>query len=208
MIKTILFDMGNVLVYFSHEKMCEQIAAVCGCSVQDVKRELFDSHLQWEFERGQKTEVQVQQHLETVLNCSIVLDDLKRATGDIFTSNDEMIPVLKELKQLGIRLVLLSNTCVTHLEWVQSHYPHLAYFDDITASYRAGAIKPESGIFLDAISRIECNPDECFYTDDIPEYVEAAREFGLHAGVFTDVANLKLQLGKLGLTIGEGADAG
>ncbi|MBM4076500.1 MAG: HAD family phosphatase, partial [Planctomycetes bacterium] len=52
MIRTFLFDMGNVLVTFCHERMCRQIGNVCGLSVDEVRKNLIASGLQWKFERG------------------------------------------------------------------------------------------------------------------------------------------------------------
>jgi putative hydrolase of the HAD superfamily len=100
------------------------------------------------------------------------------------------VPVLDGLRELDIRLVLLSNTSVSHFEFIQERFDVLDRFDDFVVSYRVGAIKPERAIFEAAISAIECKPGECFYTDDIAEYVSIGRQFGFQADVFTDVAAL------------------
>ena len=46
------FDMGNVLLSFSHQRAAEQIAAVSGITAQRAWEIVFDAGLQWEFERG------------------------------------------------------------------------------------------------------------------------------------------------------------
>ena len=41
MIRTFVFDMGNVLLHFSHERMCAQIAEVCSRPAEAVRELLF-----------------------------------------------------------------------------------------------------------------------------------------------------------------------
>lgn len=184
-VKTFLFDMGNVLVFFSHPIMCRQMAEVCGVSPPELKARVFDSALQWDFERGFLSEEEFHRTLEAIFEKPIDFELLRQASADIFELNTTVIPVLDSLKDQGYRLVLISNTCTTHFDWVREKYDVLDRFDDFVVSYEAGAIKPESAIYELALTKIQCDPDECLYTDDIPEYVERGEEFGLKGTVFT-----------------------
>ena len=131
MIDTFLFDMGNVLLHFSHPLMCAQIAEVCGTSSDEIRRLLFD--LQWEneFERGELTEAQFQARLENHFQRAISLPALVHAVSDIFTLNAPMVPILQALRQHGKRLVLLSNTSISHIEFIRREFDVLSYFDDL-----------------------------------------------------------------------------
>ncbi|MCH7689346.1 MAG: HAD family phosphatase, partial [Planctomycetes bacterium] len=51
------------------------------------------------------------------------------------------------------------------------------------------------------LETIDCDPAECFYTDDIAHYVETARSYGLQAEVFTDAERLQKHLGQLGVAL-------
>lgn len=200
-IKTILFDMGNVLVFFSHQRMCQQIGTLCGASHEDVRRQVFDSQLQWDFERGRISEQQFHRELELIFGRAIELDELRHATADIFDLNESILPVLDRLKERGLRLVLMSNTCITHYDWVQARFDVLDRFDDLVLSYEVGAIKPEEAIYEAALERIGCRPDECFYTDDIAAYVQRGQAFGLRAEVFTGTDALIGQLQEHGISL-------
>lgn len=201
MIRTFLFDLGNVLLHFSHDRMCEQIGALCGRTGPDVRTLLIESGLQWEFERGRVSDVEFCKGLGTAASHEFELEALKRAGSDIFILNEPMLPILDALKARGHRLVLLSNTSIAHFEFIEREYDVLERFDDFVLSFRVGALKPDRAIYEAALAAIQCDPAECFYTDDIAPYVEAAREFGLQAEVFTDHHALLAQLRERGLKL-------
>ena len=190
MIQTFLFDMGNVQVSFCHDRMCRQMGALCGLSGPEVKTLLIDSGLQWEFERGDVTPAEFHRRFEESVETRIDHVRLAVAASDIFEPNESLRPVLAQLKSRGHRLVLLSNTSIWHFEYVREQFEVLQPFDDYVLSCRTGAMKPDIPIFEAALSAIDCPPADCFYTDDIPTYVEAGRKHGLDAEVFTDTASL------------------
>ena len=201
MIKTFLFDLGNVLLFFSHDRMCEQIGQLCDRSADEIRELIFTPNKHLEYERGEMTEAEFQEWLEQQTSTSLSRTELRRATGDIFQPNESMFPLLKELSTRGHRLVLLSNTNYSHIAFVRDTYSILDEFDHLILSYEVGAVKPEAAIFEEALARIECRPEDCFYTDDIPEYVEWGRSFGLRAEVFTNTEQFVEQLESFGIQL-------
>jgi len=201
MIRTCLFDMGNVLVFFSHDRMCEQLGRLCNRSTEEIRILLLESGVQWDYERGRLSPTQFHEWFQDATDRTFSFDELHRAGSDIFWLNEPIVPVLDQLKAQGMRLVLLSNTCLTHFEWIRDHYDVLQRFDACVTSCGAGAIKPEPAIYEAALSQIDCEPGECFYTDDIPKYVAAGRQHGLLAEVFTDVPTLLGHLSQQGVAV-------
>lgn len=201
MIRTVVFDMGNVLVRFSHERMCEQMGRLCGRTEREVRTLLIDSGLQWEFERGRVDEAGFHRRFEDAVGRAVPIDELRHAASDIFEPNPGVGDIVQALKQTGHRLVLLSNTSIAHYEFIRSRWDLLEPFDEFVLSYEVGAIKPEPAIFEAALRAVRCRPEEAFYTDDIPAYVEAGRSFGLNAEVFTTANDLKGHLRSRGLEI-------
>lgn len=201
MIRTFLFDMGNVLVSFCHDRMCRQLAAVCGTDETTLRQFLIADGLLAVFERGQITEADLHRKLEARFHRTLHLDDLLRAGSDIFSLNESIVPVIDSLKLQGYRLVLLSNTSISHLNWVRQEWDVLDRFDHLVTSYEAGAIKPESAIYEAALEAAQCAASECFYTDDIPAYITAARGFGIDAEVFIDTPSLVAQLADRGIVV-------
>src|SRR5687768_33372 len=104
MIRTVVFDMGNVLVRFSHERMCEQIGGLCGRAGPEVKSLLLDSGLQWDFERGQVDEAGFHRRFEEAVGRGLPIDDLRHAASNIFVPNEGVDEIVRSLKAAGYRL--------------------------------------------------------------------------------------------------------
>jgi HAD superfamily hydrolase (TIGR01509 family) len=203
MLRTIVFDMGNVLVHFSHEQMCQQIGSLFDQPAAVVRTRLFESGLQDRFEKGHIPPEEFQAELEQTWGRPVAGEDLKLAAADIFRLNEPLLPVIEALRNAGYRLVVLSNTHVWHFEHVWERYPILQRFDDWVTSYQAGAMKPDPAIFHALDNVLECAPSEAFYTDDIPAYIDAGRRHGLNAALFTDVPALCTALREHGVDFPE-----
>jgi HAD superfamily hydrolase (TIGR01509 family) len=201
MLRTVVFDMGNVLLHFSHERMCRQIASLCGQDAAEVRRWLFDEGWEHAFERGDITADEFHQRIEQRAGRLLDRQRLQSAAAEIFTLNEPLVPVLAQLRSAGLRLVLLSNTHEWHLEYVRGQFDVLNGFHELVVSFQVGAMKPEAAIYEAASAALHCAPHEAFYTDDIPAYVDMGRRFGWHAEVFQGVPELLRQLAHHGLAL-------
>ncbi len=199
MLRTVVFDLGNVLLHFTHERMCRQIGDVCGQPWQAVWRWLFDENWELDFERGDITPDEFQQRIEQRVGHPVDEARLRLAASDFFTLNEPIVPVVDALKALGVRLVLLSNTHVWHVEFVRERFDILDRFDELVLSFEVRAVKPEPAIFDAVLRAIHCAPNEAFYTDDIAKYVATGRQRGLHAETYTNVPALRQQLAAHGV---------
>lgn len=200
-LKAFIFDLGNVLLLFSHDRMYAQVAALCGQSPDEVRRSFLLDDLGERFERGAFTEDELQRELERRLGARFERHALLRAIGDIFTPNVAMLRLVDELRRQGYRLVLLSNTNSVHVRWIRSQYDVLSKFDACVLSHEVGALKPEPAIYAAAIACAGCAPEECFYTDDIGTYVAAGRKSGLCAEVFTGAGEFREHAARFGVEL-------
>lgn len=200
-ISACLFDMGNVLVHFSHARMCRNVAAVCEIDEPTATNLMLHEGLQWKLETGESTEEEFHAEIERRLNRSVPFDALRIATADIFQLNESIVPLLEELHVQQMRLVLLSNTSLNHLQFIERNFHVLQYFDALTTSFQVGVLKPADAIYQDAVAKALCAPENCFYTDDIEDYVLKARTLGLHAEVYTDTIATRAALRKLGVSV-------
>ncbi len=194
MIKTVYFDLGNVLVFFSYEKMLEQTSRCTGLDVDRLKELFFDRSLREIYETGKIDSLELYSTFQSLSKKKFSFEELMHALSDIFSPNLELWPLVERLKKEGIRLVLLSNTSDCHFKKIISDYSILGLFDHFILSYEVGACKPEPLIFQEALAVSNCERHECFYTDDISEFVDSARKEGLDAEIFTGVPALRKHL--------------
>ena len=74
-------------------------------------------------------------------------------------------------------------------------------FDDIVCSAEVGMAKPEPAIYVLAAERLGLEPRECVFVDDLDTNVEAARQVGMQAVLFSKDKgdDLRAQLATLGV---------
>jgi putative hydrolase of the HAD superfamily len=193
-IKSILFDLGNVIVPFDFKRAYVKLGPLCSCPVTEITARLRSTDLVQRFETGRIAAEPFVAELSGLLG-------LKTTYGefcDLWTSvffEDTLVP---ESLIAGLRgrhrLLVLSNTNPIHFSMLKARYAVFRHFDDFVLSYEVGALKPEAEIYLEAIERAECRPEECFFTDDIAINVEAARNNGMDAVQFLSAAQLEEEL--------------
>lgn len=188
--KTVYFDLGNVLFFFDHAKMIKQVASCAQIPLDLAKELLVDEKLQERYERGEIDTPTLFRIFQSKAPKPFNYREFNHAISDIFVPNTDLWPIIEELKKQTIRLILISNTCESHYNWIYSHYPILRCFDDKILSFEVKLLKPDPRIFQKALTLSNCFPHECFYTDDIEDYVNSARSVGLDSEVFTTAKNL------------------
>ena len=189
--QTVFFDLGNVLIFFSHEKMWSQLSQLTGLPPAQLREQFHRRGVFEEYESGKLNTERIYRTLQSMSRNSFSLLAAMRAASDIFTPNTELWPLVKSLKQQGTRLVLLSNTNECHFNFAYSHYPVLKLFDEYILSYQVGACKPQNAIFQRALLEAR---GPAFYTDDVEPFIKAARRAGLDAELYTSPSSLKEHL--------------
>jgi len=190
MLQTACFDLGNVLLFFDHNKMFTQISVLSGLSSAAVKA-LATPAIQEAYEQGTLTSQELYRHFQAQAPRSFTFDAFMHAMADIFTPNTPLWPTLHLLKQAGLQLILISNTCESHYLFAERNYPILSLFDYKVLSYEVGSLKPYSPIFKKALKLAKKN---VFFTDDLLVNVEGARKAGLDSELYEDVSSLQSHL--------------
>jgi putative hydrolase of the HAD superfamily len=151
------------------------------------------------FESGQIEPRAFVDELTAALGIDPGYDEFCRIWSSVFLP-DTLIPeeFVVTLKQ-NYPVLLLSNTNALHFEMIATNYPILRHFDDYILSYKVGAMKPSPQIYEAAVKRAGVAPAECFFTDDIPAYVQGARDYGIDAAVFEGYAKLRQDLADRGV---------
>ena len=195
MIKSIIFDLGNVVIKVDDIMMFKKFAKDSKKPVSEIISIYERSHKRKSFERGEIKPLEFYHSIKKEMGLVMDFNDFKKAYTGIFSHHREMEKRIPELKG-KYRLVLLSNTDELHYSYIKKEFPVLNYFDDFVLSHKAGMRKPNPLIFLKAIKKSKTMPWNCIYFDDIPEFVIMARLLGIRAYRYSSSLKLKVALKK------------
>ena len=161
-VKVCLFDLGNVIAFFSHKQMCLQLSTVYKVDLGEMREFIFKPDIAHSWEKGECNQEDVYEMLCEKFNRHPGIESVRKAACEIFRPNEEIIPLITQLKQKGCRLILLSNTCDAHFTYLQSKLGILELFNEYILSYEVGHRKPEHEIFELAIEKAGVEPGEIF----------------------------------------------
>jgi putative hydrolase of the HAD superfamily len=105
-----------------------------------------------------------------------------------------MVEAVRELRAGGFKTGMLSNS------WSTDHYDRgllAELFDDVVISAEVQMHKPQPEIYKVAAKRLEVEPSECLFVDDLRENCEGAEEVGMTAIRFRDPAQTIARLSDL-----------
>lgn len=106
--------------------------------------------------------------------------------------------LVRALKQKGVRVGLISDTCEEHAA-INQRAGWYRYFDPLILSHRVGMKKPGTAIFRLALRRASAKPRESVFIDDHEFNIEPAKRLGFHVIHFKNARMLRRELRKLKL---------
>jgi putative hydrolase of the HAD superfamily len=200
MIRNIVFDMGNVMIYFRKDLFLDQ-AGVSGEDRTLLARVVFDS-LEWaRLDRGSLLEDEAER-----IMCARLPERLHDKVHYFVYDWDkplrpvrDMAPLVRELKAKGYGIYLLSNAASRqHVYWPD--IPGSECFDGTLISADELLTKPEREIYELFLERFGLRAEECVFIDDNTVNAEGAYRCGLHPIVFhDDVDELRARLREEGV---------
>jgi glucose-1-phosphatase len=196
--KAVLFDLGKVLVHFDFSRAYRAMEAICPYPEPEIRKRLAQTRLVARLETGCIEPREFVSRLCQALDAEMDYERFCEIWSSIFS--EALVPeeLLADLAS-SYRLVLVSNTNAIHFEMLRQAYPLLRHFHALVLSHEVGAAKPDRRIFEAALLKAGCRAGECFYTDDIAEFVEAAKTLGIDAVQFESAEQLERELRQRGI---------
>jgi glucose-1-phosphatase len=194
MIKTVIFDLGKVIIPFDFARGYQGLGGICGLPISEIRSRIAATDLVQRFETGLVEPADFVAQLSALLEMQIGYDQFCKIWSSIFLPDPLLPESLLEGLSRRYRLLLLSNTNAIHFEMLEKTYPLLRHFHDRILSHRVRAMKPSPEIYRAAIASAACAPAEIFFTDDIADYVAAARREGIDAVQFESCAQIEREL--------------
>lgn len=189
----VYFDLGNVLCFFDHAVSAQQMAEVAGSDAVTLRRLVYESDLEHRYETGLVSGEQFVDEIARALDRKLDVAAMLEASSAMFTPNLDMLPVLESLREMGIRIGLLSNTNWAHWDWIsrQRYSVVEGWFDPLILSFEVQSMKPDFRIYEHSCKLAKVPPEKIFFTDDRLDNIEGARKAGWQAHQFTGVPALR-----------------
>ncbi|MGL4943116.1 MAG: hypothetical protein ACRC46_07990 [Thermoguttaceae bacterium] len=196
-VRFVYFDLGNVLAFFSHERMYASVAKLFGCDTETVRSAVWADRMSERVERGQIDETEQCRIICERLGKTVPRGELAWAMSDIFTFNDAIVPLIERLTLLEIPRGILSNTGTLHFRHCITTFPLISELipENHALSYQLGLMKPEREIYAAALgiarrSVADLQPQEVVFLDDLTANVMGASEFGFDVCLYDGTANV------------------
>lgn len=181
MIKAIVFDIGGVLEITPPTGWIEGWEQRLGLAAGSINQQLHDLWL------GGSIGTVSEQAVEAGIAERLGLDATQLATflADLWaeylgTLNHELLEFFASLRP-RYTTAILSNSFVGARQREQAAYGFEDVCDLIIYSHEEGLKKPDPAFYRLACERLNIEPHEMIFLDDIEVVVEAARDFGINA---------------------------
>jgi epoxide hydrolase-like predicted phosphatase len=178
-IRALIFDFGGVLVRMIDDRPRLALAEKLGVPLSRLDDLVFFSESAAKASLG---EISVGLHWEAVRKAlGIKPEDMPAFLEEYWSADDVNWKLLDYIRSLHPRykVGLLSNAWDDLRQTMHERWNIDGLFDELIISAEVKIVKPDPRIFHLALERLQVQPAEAVFIDDIAENVEAARKEGL-----------------------------
>jgi epoxide hydrolase-like predicted phosphatase len=140
-------------------------------------------------ERGEITEREFLDSIEAELGGGVKLDSLRETYFANLHPNGPMIDYMRELRERGLRMAILTNNVREWEPHWRAKLPELdEIFEIVVDSAFVGMRKPDPRIYELTLERLgdDLTAPECVFVDDTEPNCETARSLGMQAVQYRD----------------------
>ena len=196
-IRALVFDIGGVLEITPDLGVTRLWETRLGLPAGEIDERMHDVWARGSI--GTITEDDVHQAIADRLGldkqqCAAFMSDIWREY--LGTANEELIEYVRRLRP-RYRTGILSNSFVGARQREQAAYGFEDLVDAIIYSHEAGMSKPDPRIYALVCSRLDVQPGEIAFLDDVDGCVAGARDVGIHAILYKDNVQAVQEIEKL-----------
>jgi putative hydrolase of the HAD superfamily len=203
LIRTIILDLGRVLVDFDHLRAAERISHFCDKTPKQIFDLFFESEVTILFEEGKLSPQEFFKRVKEMLGLRLEFESFVPIWNDIFSlsiTNRAVYSLVNRLRH-DYQVVLLSNINALHYEYLRQRFPVFGVFHRVFKSFEMGLIKPDPAIYKKVLEELNAQAGDVFYADDRMELVESAKALGINSFQFRGIGQLKKDLESVGVKI-------
>jgi HAD superfamily hydrolase (TIGR01509 family) len=200
--QAILFDLGNVLVDVSHEAIARELARLSRRKPYDdpqaVRRYVFHPRngLANLFDVGLFSPEEFYRRVQQEFGLQASFADFLRAWTCSIQPRPAAEALIPFLHKQRVTTALLSNTNVSHFEYVLQAFPWIKRVDHFFLSYELKCRKPSTAVYDRVLKTLRIPGDAVLYFDDMLEYVETAQALGIRGVLVDPGTSLVLEIRK------------
>ena len=202
-LRAIIFDIGRVLVRIDIRRVQSGLAQGLSLTPEELWSAIEKDPLWHDWQNGRIAPHDWHLHLCQRLGISLNFEQFTAVWNSALDPQPiHPLALFQELSK-RYRLVLLSNTDPIHVAHLEATYDFYQYFPKGHRIYSCsvGASKPDPLIYREALRASKVRAAEAVYIDDVPAYVEAARQLGLSAIHYQSPPQLLLAFAGLGIKV-------
>lgn len=200
-IKTIIFDLGGVIIDLDFMKTPEAFSQLTGRSVDDIYPLYFKPGLFQDYEKGLISDAELRSGINDLFSTQLTDSQIDEAWCAMLGHVPEIrLEFMCELRS-QYKVLVLSNTNAIHVRSFNqaimdvSGKPSLEDFaDEVYFSHELHMRKPDAEIYEEVLNRSGSTADECLFLDDTRANLETAAQLGintLHIAHPDHIFNLK-----------------
>lgn len=200
-VRTIVFDIGKVLVDFKWEEYIE--SRNLSIEEKDKLKKATVLAAAWnEQDRGVLSDEEVRDLLcREAPELEVEITEFHEHIIEMIVEYPYAAQWIRLLKKEGYQVLLLSNYGETSFLEGSKQFAFYPLVDGEVISYQYKVVKPERKIYEILIEKYELIPEETVFIDDKEENIKAAIECGLHGIVFHSLDQAVDDLHNLGVKI-------
>jgi 2-haloacid dehalogenase len=198
-IRAVVFDVGNVLFYWSLRALFEKLIKdprECDWFLANVVTE------EWHFQHdaGRPLADMVAERKTEFPDHTHLIDAYAaRFNETIHAPVPDMAVIVNELAARNIPIFGITNFGAEFWAMFRPTAAVFDHFTDIIVSGEEKLVKPDAEIYQLALTRFGLNPGEAIFVDDRLENTDASAANGFIGHHFTNAATLRVALGRHGL---------
>ena len=198
MIKTVIFDVGNVLVDFDWDGYIDKLFPKADKNFVMKINDAVWGKGRWErLDAGDDPEEVFSNIISQAPEYENEFQIIFRRIGETLRKRPETPNWIKSLKEKGYKVLYLSN----YSHYVMKANPEVLDFlplmDGGVFSCDVKLVKPQREIYECIAEKYNLNPSECVFIDDLERNVKGAKDFGFEAIQFVTLKQTQEDLKKI-----------
>ena len=181
MIKTLIFDFGDVFINLDKQGAMKNALALFG--LETFEDDMIATNIQYEIGNISTSEfIQFYKSRFSNLNDTDIIDAWNHIIKDFPRYRLDFIKRLAQKKEF--KLILLSNTNALHINFIRQN---VAFYDDFKNCFDAFYLsqelhlrKPNADIFEFVLKENNLDATECLFIDDTKDNTDRALQLGFH----------------------------